>query len=106
MRLFLTIACLVLIGTGTLCFADRWTYFHAESVLSVTCKVQAVESHTNGSSESHPRWIATASAERSVDGRWEMMLGEYPPTSKGRHQAEKDCSRWMDEAGKRMRGGK
>jgi len=103
MRLLFTLACLLLTA-GTLCFADAWTYFYPESVIRMTCSVQLVDMSASGG----PRqdvWQADAHADRNNKelGNWEMTIGFFPPTVKGRHQAERECSKWMDAAGKRVR---
>jgi hypothetical protein len=83
--------------------ADAWTFFHPETVKSLTCKVELSEMQAIGTA-SHDVWLASASATRTKEeGNWTMTVGEFPPSEKGRHDAEKACSRWMDEASKRIR---
>jgi hypothetical protein len=81
---------------------DPWANFHPELVRNYSCKVQDVEMHANDG-PGMMVWIADASAERGEDGKWAMMIGEFSHTMKGRHQAEKTCSAWMDEATRRIK---
>jgi hypothetical protein len=84
--------------------ADRWTFFYPEAVTSTKCGIQLVSMHVNGSGVYADSWEALASAKRNDPsmGSWSMVAGMFPPTLKGRHQAEKVCSRWLDESAKRI----
>lgn len=97
MRLLLLLA---LVGTA---FADRWTYFYPESVTEIRCKVQRVEMSVNGMARGEDKWQAEAQADRRGMPNWAMQIGLFPPTHSGRHAAEKVCSKWLDEADKRMK---
>jgi hypothetical protein len=92
---FMLLACLSARG-------DAWTFFHPESVKTLTCKVElSAMQHASGAS--YEVWLATATATREKEDTWQMTVGEFPPSEKGRHDAEKACSKWMDEASKRVR---
>ena len=83
--------------------ADQWTFFHPESVRHMSCKV-SMGTMSHGDSPASDMWIAEATAKRNDPslGDWGMMVSERPLTTKGLHQAEKDCAKWMDEARKRV----
>lgn len=84
--------------------SDRWGFFHPELVTSMSCRVEQVSFAKYGESGVRLSWIAEAMAERKDNaGTWQMTIAEFPPTLKGRHQAEKECSKWMDEASKRVK---
>ena len=91
---------LCLVGTAQ---ADQWTFFHPESVKTFGCRVVLTDMQINGEpSTRQDQWEAEATAVRT-DGSWAFSLGFFPPNPKGRHQAEKVCSKWVDEAEKRVR---
>lgn len=85
--------------------ADAWEFFHAETVTKLSCSVVMVESSSHESGTSVSFWEALARAERNDRslGTWSMTIAEYPQTLKGRHLAERACSRWMDDASKRVK---
>lgn len=87
----------------TMARADQWTYFHPELVRKYGCTVSETEVVLNGTSHGEFNWDATAYAERADHTRWEQEVGRFPFTVKGRHQAQKVCSKWQDEAEKRVR---
>ena len=84
-------------------YADRWTYFHPETVLSFSCKITDVVQEPYGEHVQREVWEAQASAKRQGQPDWGMSLAQFPLTLKGRHDAEKACSKWMDEASKRVK---
>lgn len=83
--------------------SDPWAYFQPENVTRFVCKVSDVQLQAVGEKVSHPMWEAEASATRKDGTTWGMVIGEFPPTTRGRHAAEKACSKWMDEASKRIK---
>lgn len=94
---------LVVHGLSTASASDPWTYFHPEQVKAFGCKVTDTEISLNGMARGELIWEATAFADRTTD-RWEMQIAQQPHTLKGRHEAEKACMRWQDEAEKRVYG--
>lgn len=90
---------------------SMWTFFHPEVVTTMNCtieEVQKVQVDQNGGptgNKSETVWMAEARASRSIKelGDWGLTLGYFQLTEKGRHQAEKVCSRWMDEASRRVK---
>ena len=49
-------------------------------------------------------WLVEGKANHgTLDVDWVITLAELPPTIKGRHQGEKICSKFMDEAHKRLK---
>ena len=91
---------------GTLVTADAWDFFHPGFVINYRCSVSEVQMTLNGVSRSEAVWEAQASAQRKAEPNWSMTVGIFPLTLKGRHAAEKACSRWMDEASKRVKQAK
>jgi hypothetical protein len=85
--------------------ADAWTYFYPEAVTSLSCTTRPVQLQAAGAKESQSVWEAEAHAERNDKslGSWSMTVGVFPQNLKGRHAAEKSCSKWMDEASKRVK---
>lgn len=86
--------------------SGRWDFFHAEAVTSLNCTVQSVMQYPFGDkSAGYANWQAEASAKRNDKslGDWEATIARFPSTLKGRHDAERACSRWMDEASKRVK---
>lgn len=93
----------LLLLAATTAGADQWTFFYPELVESFSCTVSRVEMIEHGG-QGRDVWQALASARRDPKaGQWEMTVGLFPPTVKGRHGAEKACSKWMDEASQRVR---
>jgi hypothetical protein len=83
--------------------SDQWTFFHPEVVREYSCAVQVVTVMDHSMASPRQAWTARAHAERdSMIGSWEMIIGVFPYTLKGRHEAEKICSKWMDEASTRV----
>lgn len=85
--------------------ADQWEFFFAESVIKYGCRVQLASIQIAGSPEKHDMWTAEAFAERDHEdiGRtWSYTVAEYPNTVKGRHKALAACSKWQDEAERRV----
>lgn len=84
--------------------ADQWEFFYPQTVTTFGCRVASIESRPIGGEKWQMAWGATAWARRTDKalGDWEMKIGEFPATTKGRHQAEKVCSKWQDEAEKRV----
>jgi hypothetical protein len=80
--------------------ADQWNweYFHPTLVTAFGCSVSEVQMIVNGSEHSNAVWEATAKAKRKGEQDWAMTVGIFPVTLKGRHEAEKACSHWMDQA--------
>lgn len=66
----------------------------AESVLSLTCSA-AAEQHYR-STETRERELALASAKPQNLTGWAFTLGEFALMTRGRHQAERVCCKWMD----------
>lgn len=91
---------LCLVGTAS---ADQWTFFHPEMVKTYGCKVAVLDMQINGSSERHDVWEAAATAMWTDGTQWQYTLAVFPLTLKGKHQAEKACFKWMDEAEKRVK---
>lgn len=91
---------LALVGTA---FADQWTFFYPESVTEFRCKVALVELSANGMARGEDKWEAEASATRKGVPNWAMSIGMFPPNQRGLHSAEKACSKWVDEARKRVK---
>lgn len=60
----------------------------------------------HGVGDTRQVWQAEAAAERKDREKWAMSIGEFSHTIKGRHAAEKTCTRWMDQATKRIKGAK
>lgn len=87
--------------------SGRWTFFHPEAVTNLSCKVQMV-SMQHGPEKSGEAWVADATATRNDPslGDWHATIAEFLPNVKGRHSAENACSKWMDEASKRVRAAK
>ena len=83
--------------------SDPWAYFQPENVTRFVCKVSDVQLQTVGEKVSHPMWEAEATATRKDGSLWGQVIGEYPLTTRGRHRAEKACSKWADEATRRVR---
>ena len=83
--------------------ADQWTFFYPEMVKTFACRVEVVNFVAHGTGAGTDKFTANAYAERDPSvGRWDMQIGVFPLGLKGRHQAEKACSKWMDEATKRV----
>ena len=83
--------------------SDQWTLFHPEFVREYSCAVQVVSFIDHSTAPPRQAWTAKAHADRdSILGSWEMIIGVFPYTLKGRHEAEKTCSKWMDEASIRV----
>lgn len=96
----------LLFSAATL-LADEWEFFYPESVRSFGCTAKQVSSVPYGEHRAVDIWQAEAHASRDKQfGNWDMTIGAFPPTTKGRHQAEKACSKWMDEASKRVKAAK
>jgi hypothetical protein len=94
------LVCLMLLASA---HADQWDFFHPESVIKVSCKVEETDYMIQGEAR-RAVFMAEAKADRKDRlGVWSMTLGIFPPTLKGRHGAERVCSKWMDEAGKRIK---
>lgn len=95
----------MVIITARIAHADQWEFFYPQTVSTYGCRVSSVESRPIGGEVWQMAWSATAWAKRSDKqlGDWEMNLGRFPATSKGRHQAEKLCSKWQDEAEQKVR---
>jgi hypothetical protein len=93
------VCALLLLIPVTLC-ADQtnWTYFHPELITAFSCSVSEVQLMVNGSPRSEAVWEATAKAKRKGEEDWAMTVGMFSLTLKGRHEAEKACSKWMDQA--------
>lgn len=89
-------------------YADQWTFFYPETVTAFGCRSELVSQRISGTGVYADAWEARAHASRNDKslGDWSMSLAAYPPTLKGRHQAEKVCSKWMDEASKRVKKAK
>lgn len=84
--------------------ADPWAFFHSETVIQFGCSVSEVQMSVNGVGRSEAVWEAMARAKRKPPGEdWAMTVGIFPQNLKGRHAAEKACSKWMDEAAQRLR---
>lgn len=94
------LACLALSAVGFA--ADRWDTFQADKVLAFSCSVESIALQLNGSSYVKEIYEARASAKRMGLPEWNLTIGEFPSTLDGRHKAEKACSKWMDEAQKRV----
>ena len=88
---------LLLCASVAVC-ADGWEYFHPTLVTAFSCSVAEVQMQVNGSPRSNGVWEATAKAKRKGEQDWAMTVGVFPVTLKGRHEAEKACSKWMDQA--------
>jgi hypothetical protein len=82
--------------------SDGWKYFHPENVSQFGCVSEVVQLAVRGQ-PSQDVWKAGAYAHRNEEPDWAMTVGFFPPDQKGRHQAEKACSKWMDEAIKRVK---
>jgi hypothetical protein len=82
---------------------ENWEYFHPVLVTAFSCSVSEVQMIVNGSPHSDAVWEATAKAKRKGEQDWAMTVGIYPATLKGRHEAEKSCSKWMDQASAMVR---
>lgn len=98
----LSLAVVLLVGISV-SGADQWAYFQPELVTEFRCSVIEAEYVVNGTGRGDLVWEATGKAKRKGGPDWEMTVGVFPPTLKGRHSAEKSCSRWMDEASKRVK---
>lgn len=98
----LALLCSVALAQG------RWEFFYPASVTSLKCATEAVELEVHGSGVIQHVYQATAHAQRNDKslGNWSMTIATYPQTLKGRHEAEKACSKWMDEASKRVKAAK
>jgi hypothetical protein len=93
----------LLVGSGAVAArADQWAFFHPELVTQFSCTVSEVRMSINGTGQSDAVWEAEASATRKAETDWGMTVGVFPLNLKGRHAAEKACSRWMDGASKRV----
>lgn len=81
----------------------QWEFFHPESVTQISCKVEQVNVSGRGEA-SRDAFMAEAKAKRkNGEGDWGMTIGQFPVSLKGRHEAERVCSKWMDQAMKRMK---
>lgn len=88
--------------------ADQWAYFKPEMVTHFSCTVSAMTTimlNPYGVNETPAQWVAEAHAEYVPPSseKWAMELGVFPLSLKGRHQAEKVCSQWFDQASKRIK---
>jgi hypothetical protein len=89
---------------GTAASADQWEFFFPAQVVSFGCKVNLITSVDEGRrGRAQDFWEAGAFAERKEEGRWAMTVGMFQPDTKGLHQAEKACNKWVDEASKRVK---
>lgn len=80
---------------------DEWTFFHPELVTKLSYRVILADvSGMQGAAEE--KYLCEVHADRSDPevGNFDFTAGYFPPTVKGRHQAEKVCSKWMDKAHK------
>lgn len=93
----------VIVSVGRFALADRWTYFFPEAVTHLSCSALLV-SQADNHGIYYDKWEAEAKAKRNdpTMGDWAMSIAQYPGTQKGRHQAEAACSKWFDEASKRV----
>jgi hypothetical protein len=96
----LTVLCVLFLFAPMALRADQWnwTYFHPELITAFSCSVSEVQMVVNGSPHSDAVWEAQAKAKRKGEGDWAMTVGVFPLTLKGRHEGEKACSKWMDQA--------
>lgn len=85
---------------GSCAHCDEWTFFHPESVKSFGCRVLPIDLAVNGSNQRVMIWEAEARAERNDGTAWLYDVARFPLDLKGRHKAEKACSKWMDVAEK------
>lgn len=93
-----TVFCALLLLTPVGLCADQWEYFHPTLITAFSCSVSEVQMIVNGSPHSDAKWEAQAKAKRKGEPDWAMTVGMFPLTLKGRHEAEKACSKWMDQA--------
>lgn len=97
----------ILVALGAYCVlparADQWAFFHPELVTQFSCTVSEVRMSLNGTGQSDAVWEAEATAQRKAALDWGITVGIFPLNLKGRHAAEKACSKWMDEASKRVK---
>jgi hypothetical protein len=94
---------LVVLWLCSLARADQWEFFHPELVRKYGCYVRQVDLQANGMDHGTMIWDAEAFADRADQSHWIYEVARYPLTLKGRHQAEKACSKWTDDAEKRVR---
>lgn len=84
---------------------EHWENFRPESVKQYGCSIQEVQLAVHGAaSQSKFRFTAWATRDLPApDDNWRKPIGLYPPTSKGRSEAMRDCNKWMSQAEKRLR---
>lgn len=99
---WIVLCALLLLTPMGLC-ANAWEYFHPELITAFSCSVSEVQMMVNGSPHSDAVWEAQAKAKRKGEEDWAMTVGIFPLTLKGRHEGEKACSRWMDQASELVR---
>lgn len=97
---FAKMLALALVGTAR---GDQWTFFYPAEVTQLSCSVQDVVEYPSNQEV----FQASAHAKRSPEPDWTMTVGQFPidrkHPEKSRHEAEKACSKWMDQAGQRVR---
>lgn len=83
--------------------ADRWSFFYPQAVTHISCSARLI-SQADAQGIYYDKWEAEAKAKRNdpTMGDWAMTVAIYPGTQNGRHQAEKACSKWFDEASRRV----
>src|SRR6266567_1386712 len=64
----------------------QWEFFHPEFVTGLSCRIELLDSNQYASTVHRDVWIAEAHAARSDKqlGNWDMTIGNYPPTLKGK----------------------
>jgi hypothetical protein len=87
---------------ATTAHADQWTFFHPEAVTQLSYRVVLVDTTGTGEAGMHEQYMCEVHAKRNDPslGNFDFTEGYYPPTEKGRHAADKACSKWMDKAHK------